>query len=501
MPPMPGTVVCPVYLHADRNPGRIALWESKSALTYRQLETEIAKRALWLRQVGVRPQDRVAIIAENSLDLAVLIHTLYRAGATAMPMNLRRAPDWWALCIREAGCARVFADRGRREAVEGMGIPVTPIDEMEGVGDGGSGSPAGRFQVPHDIPIDRETTIIFSSGSTGDPRGVILTFGNHHFNAIGSNENLPLERGDSWLAVLPFYHVGGMAILFRTALAGCSTCIVASFDPLTINGLIDEGKISHISLVPTMLESLIQARKSRPFPGSLKAILLGGAPAPEALLRSIESLRLPVLTTYGMTETASQITALSTGDPPEKIRSAGRPLRHAEVRIVDSRGRPVEAGKDGEIAVRGEIVFRDYIGESREKTFDPNGWFRTGDLGLLDRDGYLHVKGRLDDLIISGGENIYPGEIERVAEGFPGVIECAAMGVESEEWGQRPVLFVQVREEDFEGESMFREFLKARLSRIAIPDRIIVIEKLPRNSIGKIARERLKALYRERTGA
>jgi len=499
----PKTLKCPVYLNAGQSPNRVALRDGRFSLTYRELESRITEYAGRLLRLGVKEDDRVAIISLNSIDYAALIFTLYRIGASAVPINLRQTPDRWKRCIEETNCRLVLIDRGRHDAAKELGFPTIVIDKN---GWHGFSDPDGEVlsqEVPHVVPADSETTVIFSSGSTGSPRGVVLTFGNHYHNALGSNSNIPLMEDDCWLAVLPFYHVGGLAILFRSALAGSSVYVMDRFNARRIGRLIDEKMVTHISLVPTMLERLIEERKLRPFPGSLRAVLLGGAPVPEKLARMIIDRSIPALTTYGMTETASQIATLSPGDPPEKLRSSGRPLSQCEVKIIDAAGRPVVKGSPGEIAVRGEIVFKGYLGEEATDTFDSHGWFWTGDVGFFDDEGYLFVVGRKDAMFVSGGENINPREIENAAMGFPGVTESSVIAVEDERWGHRPVLFVSIRIKPLPGAGarravpLLQAFLREHLPPIMVPDEIVVIDEFPRTTIGKIDKVKLREIYRE----
>jgi O-succinylbenzoic acid--CoA ligase len=334
---------------------------------------------------------------------------------------------------------------------------------------------------------------MFTSGTGGAPKGVVLTYGNHDYNALASNQNIQLQADDCWLAVLPFYHVGGYAILFRTALAGCSAYIMSRFDIHRVNALIDDGMITHLSLVPTMLESLLDERGGREMPASLKAILIGGAPAARSLIDRARSL--PVMRTYGMTETSSQLCTTPPNASFEKMQTSGKPLKYSEVAILDDGGSPVGEKQTGEIAVRGGILFKGYVGEKVGSSLDSSGWFRTGDVGHIDEDGYLCVSGRIDDMFISGGENIHLSEIENAALGFSGVSECAAIAIDDSEWGKRPVLFVRWSDESVGDIDSLRDHLKCQLPRFAVPKAIVEIDELPRRSIDKIDNEKLREIY------
>jgi len=490
----PESFTCPVHLNARKYPDRVALMDGHVSLAYGELESRIGEYTERLRSTGIKGNDRVAIISSNSVDYAVLIFTLYRINATALLLNLRQKPERWKRGLEEADCKLMLVGSKQYDTAKGLGLPVHVIDGNGWKGVSHRGGGVSPLEVPHIARTDSDTTIIFTSGSAGPPRGVVLTFGNHYYSALGSNANLPLTDSDCWLAVLPFYHVGGLAILFRSMMAGSSVYIIERFDVSEVSRLIDEGVITHISLVPTMLDRLIAERESRGFPLSLKAILLGGAPIPERLIRMIIDRSIPVLTTYGMTETASQIATLSPGDPKVKFPPAGKTLLQCEVRINDPEGRPVDSGVSGEIAVRGEIVFKRYLNE-KKSVLDDNGWFRTGDIGYFDDEGYLFIMGRKDEMFVSGGENIHPREIEDIAGEFPGVTESAVTAVEDERWGRRPILFVSVVEGTFAGIDDLRAHLERHLPSFLVPEVIVIVDKLPRTTVGKIDKEKLKKNY------
>jgi O-succinylbenzoic acid--CoA ligase len=302
----PAVITCPVYRNSQNHPDRVAIRSDKQSLTYAELERLIQGFAGKLKTAGMKTGDRIGVIAGNSVGCATLIHAAYRTGVTLVPINIRLNPDDWIDCIKRSGCKLLFADADRSAFARnsGSGFVVMGGDESYEVGETTIGEDSS---VSREVLLDQETSVVFTSGSGGFPKGVILTYGNHYHNALASNENIQLNRDDCWLAVLPFYHVGGMSILSRAAIAGCSVYVMNGFDTGRINRLIDERIITHISLVPTMLASLLAAREMKRPPATLRAILLGGGPVPGSLLDDIEKLSLPVLTTYGMTETASQL--------------------------------------------------------------------------------------------------------------------------------------------------------------------------------------------------
>ena len=287
---------------------------------------------------------------------------------------------------------------------------------------------------PLHLALDLPATIVFTSGSAGEAKAVLHTFGNHYFSALGSNTNIDLAPGDRWLHSLPIYHVGGLSILFRCLLAGATVALPDASPGETIAGA------THVSLVSTQLLRLL--REESLDPGELKAILLGGGPVPVSLVDEAAARGLPIHTSYGLTEMASQVTTTPPDASREDLHTSGRPLPHREISISE----------DGEILVRGETLFLGYVNiEKVDRELKADGWFRTGDLGELDAGGYLRVRGRRDNLFISGGENVQPEEIEEALCRLEGVEEAVVVPVADAEFGARPVAFVRpcgVRYED-----------------------------------------------------
>jgi O-succinylbenzoic acid--CoA ligase len=488
-------MTCLIRIAAINWPDAIALHDSDRSVSYIELDRMIVGQARRLKRLGIQSGDRIGILARNSIDYIALVFAASRLGASTVLLNLRHTSREWNGMLAESNASLLLVDAEHHSQLDMPTAPVWVIDDNHT--DSISRIVPADETIPKDIETEREATIVFTSGSSGKPKGVILTYVNHYFNALGSNENIPLHSGDCWLLSLPLYHVGGISILFRSVLAGSSAYIMRRFDPAAANVLIDSGVVTHLSLVPTMLTTFLQHRCYRPLPATLKAILLGGAPVPTSLIERARELKLPLLTSYGLTEAGSQVCTLSPHDSLELLNTSGRPLKHRELRVVDTDGLPIPDGTVGEIAVGGEVLFKGYLGG---ETLDPDSWFHTGDMGSLDNDGYLTVCGRKDDMLISGGENIFPREIETEVENFPGVADCAVIGVPDTKWGERPVLFVEsTTSADFNFDALKRH-LHQRLARIKVPDTIIVTEKLPRIGIGKIDKARLMDLYRQRQG-
>jgi o-succinylbenzoate---CoA ligase len=321
--------------------------------------------------------------------------------------------------------------------------------------------------------------VIYTSGTTGRPKGAILTYGNHWWSAIASALNLGLVPSDSWLACLPLFHVGGLSILLRSVIYGITAVVHSRFDAAAVNHAIDHDGVSTVSVVSRMLERMLSERGDRPFPSTLRCVLLGGGPAPLPLLERALVAGAPVVQTYGLTETASQVATLSPEDAVRKVGSAGKPLMGTQVQI----------GPDGEIWVRGPTVSPGYLHEPPRA----DAWLRTGDLGYLDDEGYLSVLDRRDDLIVSGGENVYPAEVEAALLAHPAVEEAGVYGVPDAEWGARVAAAVVLRSGWVLSADEVSAFCGERLAGYKVPREVEFRAALPRNAAGKLVRRELRA--------
>jgi len=367
--------------------------------------------------------ERAFAAARRELDFAVLVHAAARAGAVLVPLDPR------------TGAAEA---RRLREAAEAA---------TAGPGD----------------------TILFTSGTTGGPKPVVLTRENHAASAIASAWNLGVAPDDRWLCVLPVHHVGGLAILLRSTIYGTTAVLHERFDAGRAVRAIEDGEVTLASVVATMLRRMRDAGLSRA--EGLRALLVGGGPVPHDLLEWAAATGLPALQTYGMTETASQIATLRVDEALAHHGSAGRPLLGVDIRMDDR----------GEILVRGPMVAASAI--------DPDGWLHTGDAGHLDEDGFLHVRGRIDETIVTGGENVAAAEVEDVLLAHPAVADAAVAGRPDREWGEVVVAFVVLATHASDAE--LAAHCRDRLRPFKAPKRFIRLRELPRNEAGKVVRRRL----------
>ncbi|MDQ7841501.1 MAG: o-succinylbenzoate--CoA ligase [bacterium] len=463
-------------------PHRFALAAGSERLTFSELDRLAGRAARQLAGLGVAPGARVALVLGGGAQFAGLTHALARLGAVMVPVNTRLAAAEVAWCLQDASPALVICDEANAAAAhagaEGAGVQILTIEEL-GV------LPEADASLRDRITLSDVQGIIYTSATTGRPKGVMLTFGNHWWSAVGSAFNLGLRNDDCWLAPLPLYHVGGLAILWRSVIYGIPAVVHAAFDPGAVNREIDAGGVTIVSVVSTMLQRMLDERGDRSYPPTLRCVLLGGGPAPLDLLEECLRRGVPVAPTYGLTEAASQVATLPPEDLPRKLGSAGKALFPTEIKT-----------EDGEILVRGPTVMAGYATQPEETArVLQDGWLRTGDLGYLDGDGYLFVSDRRDDLVISGGENVYPAEVEGVLRGHPAVEDAGVFGLPDPEWGQVVAAAVTSRRGASLDEEGVRAFCAARLARYKVPKRIWFVEDLPRSPSGKLIRQALREKF------
>jgi len=491
---------------ARAHPQRLALiWEDER-WTYAALDAEVTRLADHLAAHGVRPGDHVAAHMPNRPEYVFLIHALARLGAVLVPLNTRLTDEERRWQVEHADCNFLIEGRDARGELRVASCELRVRNLA---------TRYSQLATPNS-PLATPQSIIFTSGTTGRPKGAVLTFENHFWSAVASAFRLGVDPQDRWLLCMPLYHVGGMAIVLRSCLYGTAVVLHPRFDPAAVNEALEAQPITLVSLVPTMLHRLLETRGERPIPPTLRCILLGGAAAPPALLERCLALNLPVATTYGLTETASQVATATPAEVRRKPGTVGKPLPFTEVRILGEDGRELPPGEIGEIAVRGPTVMAGYYGSAVSRqpsavsgqpsvegaeswTLEADRWLCTGDLGYLDADGDLWVVQRRTDLIVTGGENVYPAEVERVLLTHPDVQEACVVGVEDEEWGQRVAAVVVVREgADLTAETLIA-FCRERLAGYKVPRILRFVDALPQTASGKVRREAVQRVLSQTT--
>lgn len=452
---------------AAQDPAGLCLVADGERVSFAELDEQVARAAGALVGAGVRNGSRVGLWGAHDLATVRAMWAVPRAGAVLMPINTRLNEREAAHQVVDAAVSLLLGHSDR----PALGVPSLDLVELT------AGS-SYRGDPPH---VDAPHSVVYTSGTGGRPKGVILTWANLEAAAAASAEVLQHGRRDRWLAVLPLYHVGGLSILIRSARQGGGV-VLDRFEPGRLAAHLREDRITLVSLVPTMLSRLLDIDPG-PFP-DLRAVLLGGGPVSEALLARAAAGRVPVLSTYGLTEAASQVATVPLAAALAR-RRAVEPVPGMELRIVDVNGGEVAAGTAGGVQIRGAAVSPGYL---HDRPRSPGTWFTTGDLGRLDGDHRLEILGRADDMIITGGENVYPVEIEAALEDHPAVVEAAVFGIEDPEWGQTVAACVVAPGLD---QLDLDRFLRSRLAGFKIPTLWSFVPELPRTGLGKIDRARL----------
>jgi O-succinylbenzoic acid--CoA ligase len=482
---------------AATSPAHPAIEVGGAVVSYAELAERAIGAASGLRALGVRRGDTVAALLPNGLPFAVLLHAAALCGAAFLPLNTRLTQRELAFRLRDGGARLLLHAEGPLAesalgAAADSGLPALEVDACTSARDTRrERQPAGAEPADPDAPL----AILHTSGTTGTPKGALLSGRNFFWSALASAFHIGVDPGDRWLACMPLFHVGGLSILLRSALYGTTAVVHERFDPEAANRAIDRERITVVSLVAPMLERMLELRGDRPAPPSLRCVLLGGGPAPAPLVERAVKLGLPVARTYGLTEAASQVATSRPLHPGDPVDVGLRPLLGTELRIASPDGEGGESappGKPGEILVRGPTVMRGYLNRPRETAEAlRDGWLHTGDIGELDPEGGLRVLDRRDDLIVSGGENVYPAEIETVLLEHPAIAEAAVAGVADASFGRRPAAWLVIRGATAPAEDELRSFCRRRLASYKVPIAFRFVESLPRSASGKPLRSRL----------
>jgi O-succinylbenzoic acid--CoA ligase len=466
---------------AELKPNHMAIEkENGDMVTFSQLKKQSQQFARKLACLGITKGTHIGIRSTNQVSMVVVIHALSYLGAVSVMLNTRLTKAELSYQIEDAETAMVLTCDSLGQSTKDMklSVPVKTFNDVTIL-------PEKDIALRTEINLADTFTILYTSGTTGFPKGVIHTYGNHWWSAIGSALNLGLSEQDKWLAVLPFFHISGLSIFIKSVIYGMPVYIVEKFAEASVHDAIINREVTIVSVVTVMAQRLVDSIGDKQYPKTFRCMLLGGGPAPLPLLEKAKQHHIPVFQSYGMTETTSQIVTLSPQHALEKIGSAGKPLFPAQLKINNP-------GEDtvGEIHVKGPMVTEGYFkNKSATKKSILSGWLATGDLGCVDCDGFLYVVDRRNDLIISGGENIYPTEIESVLSGMKQIKEVGVTGMDDDTWGQVPVAFVVTVEAVSEDEILC--YAKNKLAKYKCPRNIYFVDNLPRNASNKLVRKSL----------
>lgn len=482
-------------------PERTAIVYEGQEITYAQLDDRVGRLGAALRDRGLTPGDRVALLAANELEYMEIQGACLRSGFTLVPLNTRLADPELEYIVGDSSPGLIIAGRDFDERVKAV-ADATSVGERIGLGDTAILDSydewiAGATADPDADPLDPElnATFLYTSGTTGRPKGAMIDRRGFTARVFVNAMELEISANDVWLQSLPMFHISaylGFAFAFR----GATSVMLPSFTPADAVKLMTEHQVTSLVLVPTMISMLLDDPALDGFDAEhLRLLIYGGAPIDGPLLRrALDRLGCGFHQQYGMTETGAQCVLQPwQHDPedPEALSSGGHPAASFEMRVVDDDDLALATGETGEIVCRGPAVMSGYwnLPEATADTLR-NGWMHTGDVGWLDDRGLIHVVDRRNDMIISGGENVYPREVEAVLAEHPAVPDAAVIGLPDDKWGQVVSCVVA---EGAPADDELEEFLRARVAGYKVPRRWIRVAELPRNATGKVLKAQLRS--------
>lgn len=490
------------------------------ALTYADANEEANRLANLLISQGLEVGDRFAYLSKNSLEMSILYHAAGKAGAVPVPLNYRLAPAEWAYIINDAGAKLLFAHKDLAPAVDTVradlktvetcyAIDVTPPSGWKDY------AAALATQDTANIP-DRGVTAghalyqMYTSGTTGRPKGAILTHGNILAN-LEQMRNVISARmtlGDKILVAAPMYHAAGTMVSLHGLHSGAGVVIHEDFVPGNVVDALANDGITTTVLVPAMIQAclvMVPDVKDRDY-SSLKAMVYGASPIAEETLRSaMETFECDFYQAFGMTETTSSVVYLNAEDhvralkdKPELLLAAGRAIPGTHVRIVNENDEDAPVGEVGEIICKGPQIMQGYW-NMEEATADAlrDGWMHTGDAASMDEEGYVYIQDRIKDMIVSGGENVYPREVENALFEHPAVVDAAVFGIPGKKFGEDVMATLVLKEGESLTEQEVIEFCRTKLGGYKIPRRVSFMDELPRNASGKVLKKDLREPYWE----
>ncbi|NUO02945.1 MAG: long-chain fatty acid--CoA ligase [Saprospiraceae bacterium] len=485
------------------SPDQVALkeYESGRSYTYNQLNRLGNRLAQHLTQVlGLQSGDRIAVLAENCLEYVVLFVAAQKTGLILVPLNYRlTAPEidfllsnsMPALLIAEAKFVPLIQDApaagriSRHWSLEALEAFCNPDADL----------PEDHQITLQPVEEDHPVFILYTSGTTGFPKGALYTHKMLFWNSINTAMSLIINSESRTINCMPPFHTGGWNVLTLPFLHhGGYTCMMKKFDPAAVLGLLESERCTLFMGVPTMLKMIAELPgfKTADF-SNLYYLIVGGEPMPIPLIEQWHARHVPIRQGYGMTEVGPNLTSLHQRDAIRKKGSIGRPNFYVDIAIVDEKGAPVAPNQPGELLLRGPMVTPGYWqNEAATHAAIRNGWFCTGDMARQDEEGYLYIVDRIKNMFISGGENVYPAEVERVLVSHPGVAEAAVIGVPDAKWGESGKAFVVCKSEFSVSEQELLAFCEKHLAKFKVPKYLVFLEALPKNDTGKINRMALK---------
>lgn len=463
-----------------------------------------------LPSLGVRRGDRVAALFPNISEFLELLYAAGKLGVIMVPLNFRLAVPELAYILDDCGArVLIYSSDFAFQAAELKNLS-SGVEHYIAVGPGNEGDadyeewvssfPATEPEVAEEVTLDDPLFIMYTSGTTGRPKGAVLTHGNTQWNSIHGILLYEICDKDINLVCAPLFHIGGLsAAATPTIYSGGSCVLTRFFNPDQVLDYVEQYRITTMFGIPIMFLLMSMSPKFETADlSSIRGMIAGGAPCPVPLIEKYQEKGVQFAQGYGLTETAPAVSALGEEDALSKRGSAGLPCFHVEIKIFDIDDNELPQGEMGEIVVRGPNVFTGYwnMPEETEQALR-HGWFHTGDMGRIDEEGYLYILDRKKDMIISGGENIYPAEVEDCIHAHPKVADVGVIGMHDTKWGEAPLALVVTAPGEELTEEEVIEFCQGKLARYKTPKKVIFVEELPRTPTGKILKKDLRAQYVE----
>ena len=493
--------------NAASRPDAVAIVHRDRAVTYAELDERSNRLAQALLAAGTGPGSRIGHLDRSAPEVVELLMAAGKIGAVAVPLNWRLATPELIAILADAGAPVLIAGSAFAEIAAAVAAGVAHHVEVIEVGDDyeawlasfDDADPGGRGEAADPV------VQMYTSGTTGAPKGVLTT----QRNLAAATLNVTDWRFDEAsvsLTPLPMFHIGGIGWTFLGLSQGATTILVSEFDAVAVLDLLESAHVTNAVFVPTILQMLtsVPGAAERDYP-ALRSIAYGASPITTPVLKTaLRTFGCPLFGVYGLTETTGGVVQLDPDDhdpdgPREYLlRSAGRPRPWMELRIVDPlNGRELPPGAGGEVWMRGPNVMAGYANRPEEtaKALTPDGWLRTGDGGYLDEDGYLFLTDRIKDMIVSGGENVYPVEVEEALSQHPAVAEVTVIGVPDERWGEAVKALVVTRPSAVTSASDLVDFARERLAGYKLPRSIDFVDALPRTPSGKVLKHELRSRY------
>lgn len=480
--------------HARARPGKVAVVDDHSGrrITYAQLDERAGRLAVWLAGRGVRAGDRVAFLSPNTPEVFEALFACAKLGAILVPLNRRLARPELRAVVEDAAPTALLFEEGSADLVAGADVAVRlALGEAYERSLAATSGSAPVSTATHDDPW----CLLYTSGTTGDPKGVIVTHGMVFWNAVNISVEVGLTRASTNLDALPTFHASGLNLYATPCLwLGATVVLMRRADPGRILDRLGSGEITHFFGVPTLYRRLAEdASWDAADLTGVRSWVVGGSAMPVPLIERFAERGAVVRQGMGLTETGPTLLLIDEENALSKAGSVGKPVLHTEVRTVDPEGRDVPRGEVGELWVRGPNVTPGYWGRpgATAEAF-AGGWFRTGDAVRQDEEGYFFVVDRWKDMFISGGENVYPAEVERVLAEHPEVLDVAVVGIPDEEWGEIGLAVVVPRDpRTFDAQDLLRS-CQGRLAPYKVPRRVVTVSELPRNEVGKVLKTKLR---------